>query len=117
MFLDLVKSNILFEYQETNFLYRLKFNLQGNVDRNNLHVYIENREVIVETRKDTKETLLFKTVNELPISVLERSILYIRRSIAIPADVDQFAITCNSIGDNVDIDLPKLCWMAEQSED
>lgn len=80
-------------------------------------MYLENRQIILETRKESKGMTSFKTVDGSYLPVIERSLLYIRRAITLPDDVDQAAVTSRSVGDVVEIDLPKLCWMDEQSED
>jgi HSP20 family molecular chaperone IbpA len=104
---EIVQSDVVFECTETDHSYHLKVSFEGNIDHENLHVYLEDDAVVIETRNDSKGKSSLKTLECGDIPAKDRSILYIRRAITLPQDVEPSSISTQSIDDTVVIEMAK----------
>jgi hypothetical protein len=114
---SIAKSELIITCEETDFIFRIKLQLSGELERENLHVYLEGLDLIIETRNDSKGLTSSQTVDGKYIPIIERSTLFIRRAIHVPGAVNLNAISSRFLEDNVFVDFPKLCWMDVESED
>jgi HSP20 family molecular chaperone IbpA len=104
---EIVQSDVVFQCTETDLSYHLKVSFRGNIDHENLHVYLEDDTLVIETRNDSKGKSSWKTSQCGDIPAKDRSILYIRRAINLPQDVDSSSISTESIDNTVIIEMAK----------
>jgi HSP20 family molecular chaperone IbpA len=114
--LDIVrKTNVGFECSENDERNKFTVTLQGNIDRDNLHIYLEEGYLVIETRKDAKDKIVFKTMDWGEISVKERSILYVRHAIHLPTDAEASTVKTQSLAEVVVVEVPKLVGKLEST--
>lgn len=101
-------TNVAFDCSETDESYKFKVTHEGNIDRDNLHVYLEEGSLLIETRKDAKDKNYFKTKDWGDILVKERSILYVRHAIVLPTNTDISSVKTQSLEQAVMVEVPKI---------
>lgn len=102
------QTNVAFDCSETDESYQFEVTPEGNIDRDNIHVYLEEGSLVIETRKEAKDKISFQTLDWGDIPVKERSILYVRHAILLPANADPSSVKTQSIGEAINVEVPKL---------
>lgn len=107
LFKEKKATAIQFNWYETEFEYTIEAQMLVGVDPQNLHLFIQAHQLIFETMSDSKDQKTFFSDRETPISVNQRSSLYLRQTINIPKNVDEDSILAKFAGDTITIRMPK----------
>lgn len=106
---------IQFNWFESETDYNIEARLLIGVSPENLHIFIQNHQIIFETKSDSTDDKAFKSDLDTTINVIQRSSLYLRRTIDIPKNVNEDSITAKIAGDIVTIKMPKQDINVESS--
>ena len=98
---------IQFDWFETETDYNIEAHLLVGIEPNNLRLFIQNHQLIFETKSDTIDDKAFKSDRDTTINVIQRS-LYLRRTIDIPKNVTEDSIVAKLSGNTVAIRMPKV---------
>lgn len=106
---------IQFNWFESETDYNIEARLLVGVNPENLHLYIQNHQIIFETKSDSTDDKQFQSDRDTKINVVQHSSLYLRRTIDIPKNVHEENITAKISGDVVAIKMPKTNTIEDET--
>jgi HSP20 family molecular chaperone IbpA len=107
LFKEKKATAIQFNWYETDFDYKIEATMLVGVDSENIHLFLQDHQLIFETKSESTDQKSFTTDKETPIPVRQRSSLFLRQTIDIPRNVDEDSLVASVAGNMIMITLPK----------
>jgi HSP20 family molecular chaperone IbpA len=107
LFKEKKATAIQFNWYETETNYKIEAQMLVGVDPDNIHLFLQDHQLIFETKSESKDQKAFTTDKETSIPVHQRSSLFLRQTIDIPRNVDEDSLVAKVSGNMITITLPK----------
>ena len=107
LFQEKKATAIQFHWYETDVDYKIEAKMLVGVDPENIHLFLQDHQLIFETKSESTYHKSFTTDKETSIPVHQRSSLFLRQTIEIPKNVDEDSLLAKVSGNMITITLPK----------